>query len=73
MFSLFNTLQAFQLRDSTEGENKNAFLYVFKKAVSGTVIFMNFYSNRCFNIDYSFCIQLELYGKQLGLYIIYTY
>ncbi|XP_068715193.1 uncharacterized protein [Montipora foliosa] len=56
---------AFQLQEAIEGENKSAFLYVFKKAVSGTVIFMNFYSKRCINVDYSFCIQLELYGKQL--------
>ena len=64
-------LQIFPLQGAMVGGNSKTLLYLFKKPVSGNTIFMDFYPSNCGVADCSFCLRMELYGNQLGLYRLY--
>ena len=66
-------LQQFSLQGAMVGARSNSLLYIFKKPVSGTIIFMDFYPGDCGVVDCSFCLRMELYGNQLGLYRLYIH
>ena len=73
IFSLIQTnfnllLQEFPLKGSMEGDNQKSVLHLFRKPVVGNTVAMNFEHDVCSNEHYTFCIQMEVYGKYLGVY-----
>ena len=51
-----------------EGDNQKSILHLFREPVVGTTVAMNFEHDVCSNEHYTFCIQMEVYGKYLGVY-----
>lgn len=51
-----------------EGDNQKSVLHLFREPVVGNKIMLFFHHDVCSRDDgYAFCIQLEVYGKCLGL------
>lgn len=73
IFSLIQTnvnllLQEFPVKGLMEGDNQKSVLHLFRKPVVGNTVAIDFQHDVCSNEHYTFCIQMEVYGKYLGVY-----
>ena len=80
---LSQLFQKFPLKDLLEIDNRKSVVLMFREPVVGNEVHFNLgffipsrWDNKydpdlndvCRNITYHFCMQMELYGKDLGLY-----
>ena len=67
--TLILSLQLFWVKDLMEGDNQKSVLHMFREPVVGNTIQLFFQHDVCSSDDdYAFCIQLEVYGRCLGLF-----